>query len=79
MAYINAALIGDPVYAGRLRIPADSSAEFKQFLHRFKRQALHARKLGLIHPGTKEWISWEAETPADLEELATFLHAYTEQ
>ncbi len=78
MAYINAPLVGDQTYGGRLRIPADCSAEFKQFLHDFRRQALHARKLGLIHPQTGEWIDWEVERPDDLQQLLFFINEYTQ-
>ena len=39
----------------------------------FKRQALHARKLGLIHPETEEWCEWETPLPADFLELLAAL------
>ncbi len=35
----------------------------------FPRQALHARKLGLIHPKTGEEMAWEIALPADMAEL----------
>ena len=76
MAYINYPVVGDSIYAGRLRLPADCSEELKQYLLGFKRQALHARKLGLKHPQSGEWIEWEREAPEDMQQLKTLLRAY---
>ena len=73
MAYINYPVVGDPIYAGRLRLPADCNEELKQYLLNFKRQALHARKLGLDHPQTGEWIEWEVEAPQDIQQLKVLL------
>ena len=73
MAYINHALLGDPVYGGRFKIPAASDDSFIEALKSFKRQALHARHLGLIHPATGEFIEWEVEVPQDMIELQEVL------
>ncbi|MNL48695.1 Ribosomal large subunit pseudouridine synthase D [compost metagenome] len=35
----------------------------------FERQALHAYKLGLVHPETGRKVSWEAEPPEDMQDL----------
>ncbi len=77
MAHIFHPLIGDPLYGGRLKLPTGNSQALKQFLHDFKRQALHARKLGLIHPGSGAWISWEADPPDDMLQLNQLLYNYT--
>ena len=69
MAYINHPLLGDPVYGGRFKIPAASDDAFVQMLKSFKRQALHARHLGLVHPATNEFIEWEVEVPQDMLDL----------
>ncbi len=69
MAYINHPLLGDPVYGGRFKIPAASDDAFVQMLKSFKRQALHARHLGLIHPASNEFIEWEVEVPQDMIDL----------
>lgn len=73
MAHINYPLVGDPVYAGRLKLPPDSDESLKQFLQNFRRQALHARKLGLEHPESGEWMEWEVEAPDDMQELKHLL------
>lgn len=73
MAYIKHPLLGDPVYGGRFKIPAASDDAFIEALKSFKRQALHARHLGLIHPATGEFIEWEVEVPQDMLDLQNVL------
>lgn len=34
---------------------------------RIGRQALHARRLGFRHPGTRDWVEYESELPPDME------------
>ena len=58
-------LLGDPVYGGRLALPKGASEALAATLRRFRRQALHAAKLGFEHPDTGEPISLEAPLPAD--------------
>jgi len=69
MAYIHYPLVGDPLYGGRLRIPAGCSEPFAEVLRTFKRQALHACRLGFLHPSTQEFMAWEAPLPSDMEQL----------
>lgn len=66
MAYCHYPVFGDPVYGGRLRLPPGASPELIEVLRGFKRQALHAFRLGLEHPVTGEWLSWEAPMPQDM-------------
>jgi len=73
MAYINHPLLGDPVYGGRFKIPAASDDAFVESLKGFRRQALHARHLGLIHPATNEFIDWEVEVPQDMLDIQEVL------
>ncbi|MEZ5491502.1 MAG: 23S rRNA pseudouridine(1911/1915/1917) synthase RluD [Gammaproteobacteria bacterium] len=68
-AHLHYPLIGDKLYGGRLRIPAGCSEQLEQMLRRFGRQALHAKRLGLIHPDSGEPVSWETELPADMRKL----------
>ena len=54
-------LVGDPVYGGGAsRVPRGP---------RFSRQALHACRLGLIHPQTGSAVFWKSSLPQDLAEL----------
>jgi 23S rRNA pseudouridine1911/1915/1917 synthase len=69
MAHLNHPLVGDSLYAGRFKIHKGASPEFIDFLRDFKRQALHAAELALIHPYTGEEVSWSSPLPADFEAL----------
>ncbi|MDP7536347.1 MAG: 23S rRNA pseudouridine(1911/1915/1917) synthase RluD [Methylococcales bacterium] len=73
MAHIHYPLLGDPVYGGRFRLPKNCGAELAVELQSFKRQALHAAKLGVIHPGTGEYCEWIAELPEDMDKLTKAL------
>jgi 23S rRNA pseudouridine1911/1915/1917 synthase len=61
MTSIGHPLVGDKVYGK----PKSSDPR----LDAFSRQALHAWQLSLIHPQTKQEISWQSELPADFESL----------
>ena len=78
MAHLHHALVGDPVYAGRLKIPANASDTLKDLLRTFGRQALHAKKLTLMHPSTDEEMSWEVDLPEDMLHLLSVLEAEEE-
>ena len=67
------ALVGDPVYGGRLALPAGASEELIQFLRRFKRQALHAARLAFVHPVSDEALDFEVPPPADFQALLAVL------
>ena len=69
MAHIHHPIVGDPVYGGRLRIPAGISESLQEALRGFRRQALHATRLELDHPETDERIGWEVPMPADMQAL----------
>ncbi|ETI64376.1 ribosomal large subunit pseudouridine synthase D [Sphingobium sp. C100] len=69
MAHLGHPLIGDQVY-GRER------KGFKSILETlgFKRQALHAKTLGFIHPATEKPLQFQSALPADMQELLSELH-----
>jgi len=69
MAHIRRPIIGDPVYGGRLKLPAKATPELTDALRQFKRQALHAAELSLIHPITNELLTWTVELPEDIKNL----------
>ena len=61
MTFIGHPLVGDPVYGtGTSRVPAGPD---------FHRQALHARRLGLIHPASGKPMLWKSNLPEDMAEL----------
>jgi 23S rRNA pseudouridine1911/1915/1917 synthase len=72
MAHIRYPLLGDQVYGGRFQMPPNCSEALEKELRSFKRQALHAAKLGLQHPVTDEYHEWEQPLPDD---MARLLHA----
>lgn len=73
MAHINHPIVGDPIYGGRLKLPKGASEELITLLRTFKRQALHARRLGLNHPRTGKYLEWEASLPNDMVQLLHLL------
>lgn len=72
-SYIGHGLVGDPVYMSRIRVPAGASELLSSTLRGFRRQALHAAKLGLIHPKTQEEMLFEAPWPEDFTQLVNVL------
>jgi 23S rRNA pseudouridine1911/1915/1917 synthase len=58
-------LVGDPVYGARRPggVPV------------FRRQALHAERLELTHPATRQSVSWRAGLPSDMRRLIAALRS----
>ena len=73
MSHINYPLIGDQMYGGRFRLPKGCGAGMERTLRNFRRQALHAKRLELWHPGTGELVSWEIDLPEDMQQLLAVL------
>jgi len=72
-AHLRYPLVGDPEYGGRLKLPPDSSPLVRETLRNFTRQALHAQKLGLAHPRTRQWLEWSTPLPDDFQNLLATL------
>lgn len=68
MAHIGHALVGDPVY-GRPRKAHRSILEGLGF----RRQALHAARLGFIHPIDSQALVFQSQIPDDMQELLRHL------
>ena len=62
-------LLGDPTYRGRRA----AAATLPPAARAFARQALHAQRLGLVHPVTRVKLQWEAAPPADFSALVAAL------
>ncbi|MEH6564240.1 MAG: 23S rRNA pseudouridine(1911/1915/1917) synthase RluD [Halopseudomonas sp.] len=73
MSHIYFPLIGDATYGGRLRIPPGASPELIRELREFPRQALHARRLELLHPFDGRTMQWQVPLPADMQHLLALL------
>jgi 23S rRNA pseudouridine1911/1915/1917 synthase len=72
-AHRRRALLGDPVYGGRLALPKGASEPLIEILRLFKRQALHAARLKLVHPVNASELEFEAPLPEDLATLIDVL------
>jgi 23S rRNA pseudouridine1911/1915/1917 synthase len=62
-------IVGDRVYGGRTRVPANIDDVLRTQLQKMNRQALHATRLTIQHPDTGEVISWEVPMPKDMQDL----------
>ena len=72
-------LVGDPVYGKRLVIPKNCDPSLANLLRQFKRQALHATRLALVHPVSQEELSWEVAVPKDMLTLINALDVDNQQ
>lgn len=75
LAHIGFPIVGDPLYAGRRRVPAGCSPQLLSALSEFRRQALHAARLKLVHPISGREVEWEAPVPPDMQHLIDVMHA----
>jgi 23S rRNA pseudouridine1911/1915/1917 synthase len=73
MLHIQHPVVGDPEYAGRARVPPGASEALLACLRGFKRQALHAEQLALIHPRSGKEVAWQQPMPDDMQHLVTVL------
>jgi 23S rRNA pseudouridine1911/1915/1917 synthase len=73
LASIRHPIVGDPVYGGRLALPKGASPALIEALRGFRRQALHAARLELVHPGSGQAVRFEAPPAADLQQLLSVL------
>ena len=71
-------IVGDPVYGYKKIIPSkEFSDNLKKNVLNFNRQALHAIKLGLIHPATNKEMFWEISLPNDMKNLLQVIRQET--
>jgi 23S rRNA pseudouridine1911/1915/1917 synthase len=76
LAHIGHPLLGDAVYGGGFKSKASQLSEAARLaLSQLGRQALHAAKLGFIHPVTGVELLFEAPPPEDLSRLISALNA----
>ena len=76
LSHIGHPLIGDSTYGGRVRFPKKASQELKEALKNFGRQALHSKKLSLVHPVSGKSMSWKTDLPDDMKELLNTFKKY---
>ena len=70
MQFLKAPMVGDPLYGIGNIIPHKlMTGVLRDAIDHFDRQALHAIKLGLIHPKTNELMEWQIELADDMKAL----------
>lgn len=73
--HIHYPLVGDPIYGTNIKPPAAKSDELRQTLQHFKRQALHACELSLLHPRSGQTLTWQSPLPDDMQQLLAALQS----
>ena len=78
LSYLNHPVLGDPEYGGRqkwLKGIYDRERPLAQkLLNLIERQALHAKKIGFIHPRTKKHLEFDSDLPEDMVIVLNQLH-----
>ena len=70
MQHLKAPIVGDKVYGIGNIIPHKQMTQtLRDAITDFNRQALHAIKLGLIHPKTEQFMEWQIELADDMRAL----------
>ncbi len=74
MAHIGHPIVGDSLYGyARLNVPGKMTQALRDYIQHFPRQALHAWRLGMIHPSTQAEMQWEVPLPKDMQELLKYI------
>jgi 23S rRNA pseudouridine1911/1915/1917 synthase len=76
LAHIGYPVLCDRLYSGRAEITLGDIAKTKDETPILTRQALHARRIRLAHPATKEPIEFVAPIPEDLQRTIEVLRQY---
>ena len=83
MKYIGHPLFNDDFYGGDRIVKGTVYTKYKQFVDNCfeicKRQALHARTLGFVHPATGEQLHFESPLPEDMAEVIDRWRKYVER
>lgn len=70
LQHIGHPVVGDTIYGGEQRALNDADTpQLKRALTHLKRQALHARLLGFVHPVTDENLTFSATIPRDIQRV----------
>jgi 23S rRNA pseudouridine1911/1915/1917 synthase len=75
LAHLGFAIIGDPVYGRRAKLPKGMDPEVANAVRVFARQALHARTLRLLHPADQRLMEFHAPLAEDMVGLLALLRA----
>ncbi len=82
MRYAKHPLFNDSTYGGDQILKGTTFSKYKQFIHNcfslLPRQALHAKSLGFVHPGTGERVHFESELPNDMQSVIEKWRVYAQ-
>lgn len=82
MKYIGHPLFNDDTYGGDKIVKGTVFTKYKQFVDNCfsicKRQALHAKTLGFVHPSTGEEMLFESALPDDMEQVIEKWRKYSQ-
>lgn len=81
MKHIGHPLFNDDFYGGDKIVKGTVYSKYKQFVDNCfaicKRQALHAKTLGFVHPGTGEEVFFESDLAEDIAQVTEKWRAYS--
>ncbi len=69
MAHMGHPIVGDRDYGGRARVPRGATEALARYIRDFPRQALHASRLALKHPATRQPCEFKVALPVDMQRL----------
>lgn len=70
---IGHSILGDPVYGRYRNFGTKIPRELEGLLKNYNGQALHAKRLGFLHPHLDEWMEFESEIPEDMRQVLNAL------
>ena len=77
LAHIHHPVFGDPTYNGRHMLYGPGTTlqkdEVQRMLKILPRQALHAKTIGFVHPGTGKEVLFDSDLPADMKNVLAIL------
>ena len=74
MAYKGCSLLGDQQYGKKNLKFKKINEDFEKKLKILNGQALHAKNLGFIHPGTKKFMNFDSNLPQDFKKILDLLN-----
>ena len=81
MSYIGHPIFNDERYGGAEIRNGTVYSKYKQFISNCfsicPRQALHAKTLGFVHPGTGKWVQFDSDLPSDMTALIEHWRKYS--
>ncbi|RLA91353.1 MAG: RNA pseudouridine synthase [Deltaproteobacteria bacterium] len=78
-SYIGHPVVGDPLYSSKTKFKQIKNLAVQKALKEFKRQALHAQKLGFTHPITNSFLEFFSPIPEDMNRLISIIRMESEK